>query len=131
MATKRIPVKSSVIRSIAFDSPSRVMEIEFESGDIYCYNGVAPRVVAELRGAPSVGRHFAKEVKPNFAGIMVKRGKVLADVIDREPAPGRAAESVCVRCESVIVRGSLATAEDVKTHQRACVAARPIAAPAV
>lgn len=117
---KMIPVESSVIRAIGFDAPTRALELQFHTGDVYRFNGVPPRVVEQLRSAPSIGAHFVREVKPRFAGLLVKRGHALGDVIDREPTPGRPAEAVCGRCEGIIVRGSLATMEDARAHAARC-----------
>lgn len=43
---KRIPVKSSNIKSIGFDPEQRELEVEFSSGSVYTYNAV-PREVYE------------------------------------------------------------------------------------
>lgn len=122
MLTKLKPVDSSSIRAIGYDAATRMMEIEFVSGDLYSYAGVPSKAVTSLRGASSIGTYFTRFIRPTFAGLLVKRGSALPGVIDRPPAPGRLGESRCAACEMRITRGCLATVDDVKKHQGVCAA---------
>ncbi|MCR8671515.1 KTSC domain-containing protein [Agrococcus sp. HG114] len=62
-----MPVTSSVLVSIGYDAASAVLEAEFQSGAVYRYFLVPPRVFRELRGAAtsgaSVGAAFNELVK--------------------------------------------------------------------
>lgn len=58
----RIPVDSSLIKSIGFENG--VMHLEFNNGKVYAYTG--PRVQEHhtaLMAASSIGKHFLAHVK--------------------------------------------------------------------
>ena len=63
---KRQRVISSSIRSVGYDSANQIMEIEFQSGGIYCYYGVPREVYQELLNAPSKGRYFEANVRGTY-----------------------------------------------------------------
>jgi len=62
------PVSSSSIDAIGHDADSNTLQVRFASGQTYEYSGVTPEEHEALRTAPSVGAHFAKHVRPHFAG---------------------------------------------------------------
>lgn len=64
----RLPVKSSNIAAIGYDSASRKMEVEFTTGAVYEYSNVSPSTVRAFRKAKSIGRYFSKHIKSNFDG---------------------------------------------------------------
>lgn len=59
----RIPVQSSNIQSIGYDSESCVLEVAFLSGGLYQYDGVPAYVFEELMNASSHGKYFAAHIK--------------------------------------------------------------------
>ena len=63
---RRIPVDSSALRSVGYDAASRVLELEFSSGDVYRYRNVPPNVYSELMAAESHGTYFALHIRPVF-----------------------------------------------------------------
>lgn len=63
---ERIPVSSSSIRSIGYDSDRRLLEVEFRSAAVYRYRDVPDWVVEALLAARSKGRHFERRVRGRY-----------------------------------------------------------------
>lgn len=62
----RTPVQSSNIKSIGYDEPKRILEIEFtKGGHVYQYSPVTASAYRELINAPSIGKHFHSHIKDN------------------------------------------------------------------
>jgi hypothetical protein len=59
----RIPVSSSNLASVGYDSSTQVLEVEFLHGGIYQYSGIPPSVYAGLMAASSKGSYFDQNVK--------------------------------------------------------------------
>ena len=60
----RRPVESSLIRSVGYDLPSSVLEIEFvETGRIYEYLDVPLSVYSRLMAAESIGAYFNEHIR--------------------------------------------------------------------
>jgi hypothetical protein len=62
----RTPVSSSNLSSVGYDEEDRVLEIEFNSGGVYQYYDVPPRIYEELMDASSHGSYFHREIKDNY-----------------------------------------------------------------
>ena len=60
---KRAPVSSSNLCSVGYDPASKTLEIEFHSGGIYQYTGVAETSYRQLMAAPSLGKFFHAHIK--------------------------------------------------------------------
>lgn len=60
----REPVDSSVIASMGYAAPRRILEIEFHSGDIYDYFDVPEEEYAAFRSAESKGTYLNQVFKP-------------------------------------------------------------------
>jgi hypothetical protein len=60
---ERIPVVSSVIRSVGYDDDNAILEIEFRSGKVYQYLNVAQQVYVELMSAGSKGSYFDAHIR--------------------------------------------------------------------
>ena len=60
------PVDSSTIQAIGHDANSNELHVQFNSGATYVYTGVDADTHDALLNAPSVGQHFAKNIKGNF-----------------------------------------------------------------
>ena len=63
---QRQSVTSSNIKSIGYDPPSAVLEVEFTDGSIYRYYGVPAQLYASLMAASSHGSYLAREIKGSF-----------------------------------------------------------------
>ncbi|MFA7155005.1 MAG: KTSC domain-containing protein [Proteiniphilum sp.] len=62
----RQPVTSSHLRSVGYDSASRILEAEFTDGSIYQYTGVPAAVYQELMAASSHGTYFARYIRKQY-----------------------------------------------------------------
>lgn len=68
----RSPVKSSNIRSIGYDAGSSVLEIEFNTGDVYQYSGVPVAHHQGIMKAESHGKYLNAHIKGRFSFRQVK-----------------------------------------------------------
>ena len=64
MERKRI--SASNIRSVGFDSRSRVLEIEFGDGSIVQYSGVSDEVHRRFVNSPSPGSYYRDNIEESF-----------------------------------------------------------------
>ncbi len=62
----RVPVESSNLKSVGFDSKTKTLEVEFRHGGVYRYLEVPDAVHAELMKAESKGRYFQTNVRNKF-----------------------------------------------------------------
>jgi hypothetical protein len=51
-------VESSMIHAVGYDLETRTLEVVFNSGRVYCYEGVPPEVYEGLMAAESKGRYM-------------------------------------------------------------------------
>jgi hypothetical protein len=64
----RVPVNSSRVRSVGYDSETRELEIEFNSsGFVYRYSDVPRYVFDDIMSAPNVGHYVARYVKGKYS----------------------------------------------------------------
>jgi len=68
---ERFGVASSNLKSVGYDPDEKILEVEFNSGAIYQYEGVPQSTYQDLLDADSVGAYFNQNVK--FAGYSYKR----------------------------------------------------------
>jgi KTSC domain len=57
-----IVVESSMVHAIGYDSKSRTLEVVFNSGRTYVYDGVPPKIYKELMAADSKGQYMRAEI---------------------------------------------------------------------
>ncbi len=62
----RTSVTSSMISSIGYDADSQLLEIEFNKGGTYQYNGVPQGEYETLMGADSHGKYFLANIKDRY-----------------------------------------------------------------
>ena len=63
---ERQPVKSRILRSVGYDESTKILEIEFQSGLVYQYAGVLPKVYRELMRSDEIGKYFTDKVRSRF-----------------------------------------------------------------
>lgn len=63
---ERIPVSSSNLHSVGYDSTSQTLEIEFNSGSIYQYFNVPSSIYQGLMNASSHGQYFSQYIRNIF-----------------------------------------------------------------
>ena len=57
---------STVIRSFAYNAPSKILTIMFTSGRRYSYYDVPPAIFDSMRGASSKGEFFNQHIRDRF-----------------------------------------------------------------
>jgi hypothetical protein len=63
-----VPVDSSSIKAVGYDTHSEVLQVQFLNGNTYEYQGVGEHEHAALMSAQSIGAHFGKHIRPKFTG---------------------------------------------------------------
>lgn len=63
---ERLPVSSSTIESIGYDTVTAVLEIQFTHGDLYEYFMVPHSTYLALLRAPSAGRFFGDSIRNKY-----------------------------------------------------------------
>jgi hypothetical protein len=63
---ERMPVKSRILRSVGYDDTTKNLEIEFQSGLVYQYLGVPPKVYTDLIRSGEIGKYFIDKVRNRF-----------------------------------------------------------------
>lgn len=63
---RRVPVRSSALRSVGYDSGTFALEVEFDSGEVYRYLDVPPHVVEGFIDARSKGTYLTTHIKPHY-----------------------------------------------------------------
>lgn len=58
------PVKSSMIKSVAYDEDRKILEIKFKNNDIYQYHNVPSTMHKRLISSPSIGKFLANHISP-------------------------------------------------------------------
>lgn len=80
---ERVAVASGAIRSVGYDEPSRTLEVEFQTGRIYQYEGVPQETHAWLLRIDNKGgflnrmiidRFPTREVTPAPSGALTSEG---------------------------------------------------------
>lgn len=59
----RIPVQSRILKTIAYDVPLRILELEYKSGSIYRFYDIPEELFRESCTCSSPGRHVEKYLK--------------------------------------------------------------------
>jgi hypothetical protein len=67
----RIPVDSEAIHSIGYRGS--VLEVEFEQGSVYQYEGVSEELYKELLDADSKGHFFMEYIRDRFPYRLIRR----------------------------------------------------------
>ena len=62
----RETVASSAISSVGYDESASMLEVEFESGDVYDYYNVPPKVYEDLLKASSKGRFVSQRIRDRY-----------------------------------------------------------------
>lgn len=65
-AFRRVPVESSMIKSVGHSFPRRMLEIEFKDGSVYRYKGVKKKAFEALLSSESKGKHFHQNIKAQY-----------------------------------------------------------------
>ena len=63
---RRVPVTSSTLASVGYDSRRRILEVQFRHGGIYRYLDVPIDVYESFMGADSLGGFLTRVIKPAY-----------------------------------------------------------------
>ena len=63
---QRLPIQSTALTGIGYDSATRRLEVEFNDGRVYEYFDVSEPVHAALIASPSKGRYFNGQIRGRF-----------------------------------------------------------------
>ncbi len=61
-----LPVSSSVAYAVGYDSQDQILQVEFQTGEVYQYLGVDEDTWEDLHSADSIGRFFNQEIKGKY-----------------------------------------------------------------
>jgi len=64
---ERKRVNSSKIRAVAYDSKSRVLEVELRDGAVIAYSGVSQEVHRQFMNAPSPTSYYEDKIADEFS----------------------------------------------------------------
>ncbi|MCB0711737.1 MAG: KTSC domain-containing protein [Ignavibacteriae bacterium] len=67
----RVPVSSSNVISIGYDSSTSTLEVEFHGGRVYQYHAVPESVYHNLMSAASIGSYINHHIKNTYAWTRV------------------------------------------------------------
>jgi hypothetical protein len=61
-----LTVNSSVAYAIGYDADSQILQVEFQSGEVYQYFDVEAETWEDFHSADSIGEFFNQEIKNNY-----------------------------------------------------------------
>jgi hypothetical protein len=67
-----VPVKSTLLSSVAYDVRQSILDLQFCEGAIYRYFAVPPTIVGQLLAADSKGSFFNRHIRNYFRYICLK-----------------------------------------------------------
>jgi hypothetical protein len=70
---KLIPVESSMIQAVGYDADTQILEVVFNSGRTYHYDGVPEEVYEGLLAAESKGRYMRSAIIGEYPEVRVSR----------------------------------------------------------
>ena len=62
----RKQVSSTMAKSIGYDERARILEIEFQSGEVWQYDELPQSVYLAMLVSPSVGKFFQAHIRDKF-----------------------------------------------------------------
>ncbi len=69
---RRIPVSSSNLVSVGYDSDSRILEVEFRQGAVYQYSNVPASIHDGLMDAASHGSYFHDHIRDKYPTAQIR-----------------------------------------------------------
>jgi hypothetical protein len=61
------------MRSVGYDDTAKNLEIEFQTGLVYQYSGVPPKVYTDLMSSTEIGKYFTDKVRNRFRTKQVEK----------------------------------------------------------
>jgi len=72
MAIERKPIRRGGIRTAGYDRSARVLEIEFDNGNVTQYSGVGEEIARRFLSSSSPGSYFKDNIDEEFSARRVK-----------------------------------------------------------
>ena len=66
-----IPVKSSLLKEMGYDSETKELYLRFSGGQLYLYRNFPADLWARLKASPSQGKFFYANIKMQYPGVML------------------------------------------------------------
>lgn len=63
---ERQPVKSRILRSVGYDSTTKILEIEFQNDLVYRFLNVPPKIHTDLLRSAEAGKYFSEKIRSKF-----------------------------------------------------------------
>jgi hypothetical protein len=63
---RRVPVRSTTLRSAGYDAATRTFEAEFNTGLVYAYEDVPAELWQSFQATPSKGKFFNLLIRDRF-----------------------------------------------------------------
>lgn len=61
-------VKSKMLSHVGYDPTTSQLTVKFTNGGTYTYDGVTAEEHAAMMAAPSIGTHFAQNIRTKYKG---------------------------------------------------------------
>lgn len=71
MHIQRKPVESTAVASVGYNPASSTLEVEFQDGGVYQYDGVPAEAYEALLSAESVGAYLDSRIKPTYGARLI------------------------------------------------------------
>jgi hypothetical protein len=68
---ERFPVSSSSVSMIGYDADTQALEVQYNNGGVYQYQGVPQDVFDQLMNAPSKGTFVNQQIKNSYVFVRV------------------------------------------------------------
>ncbi|MGO9862348.1 MAG: KTSC domain-containing protein [Terriglobales bacterium] len=68
---ERFPVSSSSVSMIGYDADTQALEVQFNNGGVYQYQGVPQDVFDQLMNAPSKGTFINQQIKNSYVFVRI------------------------------------------------------------
>ena len=81
---QRQPVQSRALRSIGYDAEAEELQIEFQSGSVYAYQGVPPSVYEWLMRIPNKGVFVTRQIVGQYTErALLSRAGTPSDLLEQ------------------------------------------------
>lgn len=62
----RLPINCRIIATVGYQSADELLELEFNNGQVYQYEGVSVEVYRRMMGSPKPGEFYREHIRHHF-----------------------------------------------------------------
>ncbi|MBD3372733.1 MAG: KTSC domain-containing protein [Candidatus Coatesbacteria bacterium] len=62
----RLPINCRIIATVGYQSGDELLELEFNNGQVYQYEGVSVEVYRAMMGSPKPGDYYREHIRYHF-----------------------------------------------------------------